>query len=188
MRIETTTGWLEGVERAVSQNCDDRPPDVTVDLLVIHGISLPPGEFGGPWISALFTNTLDCGVHPYFSHLRDLKVSSHLLVRRDGSLIQFVPFTQRAWHAGDSLFCGQPRCNDFSVGIELEGSDDIPYESSQYQTLVEVTASLMVAYPAITEDRIVGHSDIAPQRKTDPGPVFEWPRFRAALAAVRNEE
>lgn len=176
-------GWLEGVRRAASPNCDERPPGTVIDLLVIHGISLPPGEFGGPHIEALFTNTLDPAAHPYFAEACAAPVSSHVLIRRSGEMIQFVPFDQRAWHAGASCFEQRTRCNDFSVGVELEGADDQPYEDAQYQTLAELTRALMRRYPAITPARIVGHSDIAPQRKTDPGPHFDWPRLRALLAS-----
>ncbi len=154
-----------------------------VDLLVIHGVSLPPGEFGGPWIDALFQNRLDPQAHPYFGPIAGLKVSSHLLIRRDGELIQYVDLTKRAWHAGVSSFQGRERCNDFSIGIELEGTDDLPYASSQYQVLAEVSRTILTRFPAITPDRIVGHSDIAPGRKTDPGPAFDWERYRRLLAA-----
>lgn len=160
-----------------SPNCDDRPAGTTIDLLVIHGISLPPGEFGGDAITALFTNQLDPKAHPYFQQIVDLKVSAHVLIRRDGEVIQYVPFKKRAWHAGESSFQGKSRCNDYSIGIELEGADTVPYEPAQYQQLVQLTRVLMRVYPGITQERIVGHSDIAPERKTDPGPAFDWKYF-----------
>ena len=176
-------GWLSPARRVVSPNCDERPGSCPADLLVIHGISLPPGEFGGPWIDALFTNVLDVDAHPYFREIEDLRVSSHLLIRRDGEVVQYVPFDRRAWHAGKSCFDGRERCNDFSIGIELEGSDDRPYEPVQYEVLADVCRVLFGAYSSLSPQRIVGHCDIAPDRKTDPGPYFEWPRLRALLAA-----
>ncbi|SFF51393.1 AmpD protein [Fontimonas thermophila] len=177
-------GWLVGVRRVLSPNCDERPDPQDISLLVIHGISLPPGEFGGPWIDALFTNTLDAGAHPYFAAIAQLRVSAHLCIRRDGGLTQYVPFLRRAWHAGVSCFEGRSRCNDFSIGIELEGTDTRPYTARQYARLAAVTRRLLAAYPRITPARIVGHSDIAPGRKTDPGPAFDWTRYRRALASV----
>jgi N-acetyl-anhydromuramoyl-L-alanine amidase len=177
MKINLTTGLLEDVKFIPSPNYDERQADTVIKLLVIHGISLPPGEFGGPYIEALFTNTLDPSGHPYFQQVADLKVSAHLLIRRDGSIIQFVLFSQKAWHAGISSFQGKEGCNEYSIGIELEGTDTYPYTPEQYQQLAEVTRLLMHTYPAITQDRIVGHSDIAPGRKTDPGPVFDWQHF-----------
>lgn len=174
-------GWLDGVRRLPSPNCDARPSECGIDLLVVHGISLPPGEFGGDAIIDLFMNRLDPAAHPYFREIEGLKVSAHVLVRRDGELIQFVSFAERAWHAGQSSFCGRERCNDFSVGIELEGTDDLPYSDSQYVQLAAVVAALQACYPRITTDRIVGHADIAPGRKTDPGPAFDWKRFRELL-------
>jgi len=166
------------VERATfvdSPNRDERPPGATIRLAVIHGISLPPGEFGGDGIVELFTNRLDPSAHPYYATIGDLRVSSHFLVRRDGTLLQFVPCTQRAWHAGPSCWNGVERCNDFSVGIELEGTDDTPYEEAQYATLGALLDALRARYPI---DDVVGHSDIAPGRKTDPGPAFDWSRVR----------
>ena len=174
--------WLEGATRRHSPNQDARPDPADVSLLVVHGISLPPGEFGGPWIDALFTNRLDLAAHPSFAQLGGLRVSAHLLIRRDGEIVQYVAFGARAWHAGTSCFTGRERCNDYSVGIELEGADAVPYADRQYAALVAVARALMQAYPAITTERIVGHSDVAPGRKTDPGPAFDWPRFRAGLA------
>jgi AmpD protein len=152
------------------------------ELIVIHNISLPPGEFGGDWIEALFTNRLDPAAHPYFTQVHRLRVSTHLLIRRSGVIIQFVPFHQRAWHAGKSNYCGRDQCNDFSIGIELEGTDDIDYESVQYKKLAEVIRALVAAYPSLSRDRIAGHEHIAPGRKTDPGPAFDWGRFRLLLA------
>lgn len=179
-------GWLAMAERHPSPNCDARPAGVEVDLLVVHGISLPPGRFGGPEVIELFQNRLDPAAHPYFAALDGLRVSSHLLIRRDGSLLQFVPLERRAWHAGVSRFRGRERCNDFSVGVELEGTDDMAYETVQYQRLAQVTALLMARYPAISEARITGHADVAPGRKTDPGAAFDWPRFRCLLRAQRG--
>lgn len=153
-----------------------------ISLLVIHGISLPAGEFGGPWIERLFLGRLEAGMHPELADLVSLKVSAHLLIRRDGKIIQFVPFKRRAWHAGVSVFQDRPRCNDYSIGIELEGTDASPYADIQYARLITVTRALMRAYPAITRDRVVGHCDIAPERKTDPGPAFDWSRLRCGLA------
>jgi AmpD protein len=182
MKLDSQTGWLEGdVCLSPSPNCDDRPAGEVVDLLVVHGISLPPGEFGGPYIDALFTNTLDENAHPYFKEIAGLRVSSHLLIRRDGEVVQYVPFTKRAWHAGVSCFDGRERCNDFSIGIELEGCDDAPYEPVQYQRLAELVRLLMAEFPALTSERIAGHCDIAPGRKSDPGSCFDWPHFRSLL-------
>lgn len=183
MKINAQTGWLEGDVRLLpSPNCDDRAPGEVVDLLVVHGICLPPGEFGGPYIDELFTNRLDENAHPYFKQIAGLQVSAHLLICRDGEVVQYVPFTQRAWHAGVSCFAGRERCNDFSIGIELEGCDDLPYERVQYQRLAELTQLLMVVFPAIKPERVAGHCDIAPGRKSDPGPCFDWSYFRSLLA------
>ena len=167
-------GLAEGVPFIVSPNCDNRPAGSAIDLLVIHNISLPPGEFGGPGIVDLFTNTLDPAAHPYYREIAGLTVSAHFLIRRDGELIQFVACGKRAWHAGESSWCGRRRCNDFSIGIELEGADDVPFEDVQYARLAELTLALKGKY-AIAD--IVGHADIAPGRKTDPGPRFEWARL-----------
>ncbi|HET7649925.1 MAG TPA: 1,6-anhydro-N-acetylmuramyl-L-alanine amidase AmpD [Gammaproteobacteria bacterium] len=180
--VETETGALSGARQLASPHCDDRPAQAGIDLLVIHGISLPPRQFGGVWIEDFFLGHLRADVHPYFESIAPQRVSAHLLIRRDGEVVQFVPFQRRAWHAGVSIFEGRTACNDFSIGIELEGCDDIPYEATQYNALDAVTHALMQAYPAITPQRIVGHSDIAPGRKTDPGPAFDWPRFRGRLA------
>lgn len=164
-----------------SPNRDPRPEGCRPDLVVVHGISLPPGEFGGPWIDQLFTNALPAGAHPYFRDIAGLRVSSHLLVRRDGELVQYVPLHERAWHAGASCFGGRTACNDFSIGIELEGADDVPYEPVQYEQLAAVIHALRDAYPELARAPVVGHSDIAPGRKTDPGPAFEWLRLRRLL-------
>jgi AmpD protein len=173
--------WLKRAHRVPSPNCDARPDPDDISLLVIHGISLPPGRFGGPWIDALFTNTLDPAADPFFASICQLRVSAHLCIRRSGRVTQYVPFSQRAWHAGVSVFDGRERCNDFSIGIELEGTDTTPYTARQYAQLARVSAALLRAYPRISLDRVVGHCDIAPGRKTDPGAAFDWPRFRAAL-------
>lgn len=176
-------GWLRGVRRLESDNANERPAGAQgeISLLVIHNISLPPGRFGGGFIEALFLNTLDCSLHPYFECLRELHVSAHLLIDRRGRLTQFVPFARRAWHAGESCFEGRSACNDFSIGIELEGTDERPYTRAQYRSLQRVTRKLLHHYPALTVAGIVGHADIAPGRKTDPGAAFDWTGFRAAL-------
>ena len=177
----TLAGWLEGAARCPSPNCNARPDPSDISLLVIHNISLPPGEYGTGCVQEFFCNELDCDAHPYFDEIRGMEVSSHLLIERDGSLTQFVSFDQRAWHAGVSEFCGRDNCNDFSIGIELEGCDTEAYTDAQYSSLTAVTGELMRTYPAITRDRITGHSNIAPGRKTDPGPAFDWGRFLAML-------
>ncbi len=182
-QVDISTGLISGVESRPSPHHDERPAGTAIDLLVIHSISLPPGEFGGPWIEQLFLGTLPKDAHPYFKDIAGLKVAAHLLIRRDGSLIQFVPFHKRAWHAGASNYQGREACNDFSIGIEIEGDDSTPYAAPQYQALACVTAALIQAYPGITTARIVGHSDIAPGRKTDPGPAFDWARYRDILAS-----
>jgi len=179
--IDTDRGLLELARHEPSPNCDDRPHGVEPDLIVVHGISLPPGEFGGPWIDQLFTNALPPDGHPYFAEVAGLRVSSHLLIRRSGEIVQYVPFQRRAWHAGVSAWAGRERCNDYSIGIELEGADHSPYESTQYAMLARVIAVLCRCYPCLTPDRVVGHSDIAPGRKTDPGPAFDWPRLRSLV-------
>ena len=148
---------------------------------MVHGISLPPGEFGGPWIDALFTNALPADGHPGFAEVAGLRVSAHALVRRDGGIVQYVPFQRRAWHAGESRWQGRERCNDYSIGIELEGTDASAYEPAQYAALARLVARLCRAYPTLSPDRIVGHSDVAPGRKTDPGIAFDWPLLRALV-------
>lgn len=183
MKPGTWPGWLDRARRCPSPNQDDRPPDSEVNLLVIHGISLPPGEYGGPWIDRLFLNDLPADAHPYFADIHQLRVSTHLLIRRDGERVQYVPLQRRAWHAGHSCFEGHERCNDFSIGIELEGSDDTPYTEAQYRVLAETIREIQHYFPAISDRRITGHSDIAPGRKTDPGPAFDWPHLQRLLAS-----
>ena len=171
-------GWCSGVARIPSPNFDARSAGAGVDLLVIHNISLPPGRFGGSYIADLFCNRLDCDAHPYFDQLRALKVSAHFLIRRDGAVQQFVSANDRAWHAGVSSFYGRERCNDFSIGIELEGTDFEPFESAQYQALTDLTHALCARYPLRD---VAGHEHIAPGRKTDPGPFFDWAHYRKSL-------
>ena len=181
MKLEVCDGWLNGALRVESPNCDERPEGVIVSLLVIHNISLPPGQFGGDNIESLFCNQLDASRHPYFETICDLRVSAHLLIDREGAITQFVPFHRRAWHAGVSCFDGVEKCNDFSIGIELEGTDDLPYTDRQYETLEQVTSAVCRTYPRITPQRITGHEHIAPGRKTDPGPAFDWQRYLSRL-------
>lgn len=175
------SGWLEPSRYCPSPNYGHRPDDGSVDLLVIHNISLPPECFGGPFIEAFFCNRLDPALHPYFSTIAGLQVSAHCLIDREGEVTQFVSFHDRAWHAGQSSFAGRSDCNDFSIGIELEGADHTPYTDPQYRSLAQITRLLIKQYPGITGERIVGHSDIAPARKTDPGPAFDWHRYRRLL-------
>lgn len=184
MKVDIPSGLLQGARFVASPHCDARPAGSVIDLLVLHGVSLPPGEFGGPWIERLFLGQLPPDAHPYFAHVASLKVAPHLLIRRDGELLQFVPFHKRAWHAGASNFHGREACNDFSIGVEIEGADTVAYEPAQYSRLAEVSAALMQAYPGISSSHIVGHSDIAPGRKTDPGPAFDWARYRDVLASL----
>jgi AmpD protein len=179
----TADGFAAGARFIASPNCDARPPGSAIELIVVHAISLPPGEFGGEGVIELFTNRLDPGAHPYYAGIAGLRVSAHFFVRRDGALIQFVPCALRAWHAGASSWRGRARCNDFSVGIELEGTDEAPFEEAQYATLAALTRALAARYPVAD---IVGHSDIAPGRKTDPGPHFDWARCRRALVRGKN--
>ncbi len=181
MRYSIEQGWLQGARRAPSPNFGPRPGSGAVELLVVHNISLPPRCYGGDCIERFFTNRLDWDEHPYFDEIRGVEVSAHLLVRRDGEVVQFVNFGDRAWHAGESCFAGRSNCNDFSVGIELEGADDDPYTDAQYAALSAVTRLLVAHYPQMSTENIVGHSDIAPGRKTDPGPAFDWQRYRQAL-------
>ena len=183
MRVDPASGLLEGVRFVESPNQDARPADCDIDLVVLHNISLPPGEYGTGWVERLFCNDIPAGVHPYLDEVRDLRVSAHLLIDREGGITQFVPFHRRAWHAGVSCHQGRERCNDFSIGIELEGSDEVPYEAVQYERLVGVLQALFAAYPRLGPDRITGHEHIAPGRKTDPGPAFDW-----ALLAARLEK
>jgi AmpD protein len=180
-KVDKANGLLEPARLCASPNCDERPDGAEPTMIVVHGISLPPGQFGGPEIEALFTNTLDWDADPYFGEIRGLEVSSHLLIRRDGSVVQFVPFDARAWHAGESCFRGRHCCNDFSIGIELEGEDETPYDDRQYDAVQGVILALCDAYPAISPREIAGHSDIAPGRKTDPGPAFDWFRLYDGL-------
>ena len=183
MHIEPEHGLLAGARQVPSPNHDERPAGSVPELIVVHCISLPPGCFGGPHIERLFTNCLDPGEHPYFEEICGLEVSAHALIRRDGEVVQFVPFHRRAWHAGPSCYAGRERCNDFSVGIELEGTDDGTYEAVQYERLAELVRALGTAYPGLADAPLVGHSDIAPGRKTDPGPGFDWARLGALLGA-----
>lgn len=169
-------GWMLSARHAVSPHCDARAQDMTLDLIVIHAISLPPEEFGGSFIDELFLGTLDTTAHPYFKDINGLRVSSHLLIRRDGEVVQYVPFHLRAWHAGLSSYQGRERCNDFSVGIELEGSDNQEFTDAQYTSLNTCLKSLFATYPTLSREHVTGHSDIAPGRKTDPGPYFDWDR------------
>ena len=169
--------WLLDVRRVPSPNQDSRAAGTRIDAIVIHGISLPPKEYGGPYIDQLFTNRLEGGAHPYFADIVDLRVSAHVLIDRTGQITQYVPFSARARHAGQSELCGRPDCNEFSIGIELEGCDDEPYADCQYRTLAEIVKVLRAGWPDITRDRIVGHADVAPDRKTDPGPAFDWDYF-----------
>ena len=174
-------GWCEQARRVPSPHHNERIGPGDISLLVIHGISLPPGEFGGPWIDDLFLGRLDPDVHPYFVGIHQLRVSAHCLIRRDGELVQYVPFTARAWHAGVSSWEGREACNDFSIGIELEGTDELPFSDVQYEGLVGLSWAISDQYPEVTASRIVGHCDIAPGRKTDPGTSFEWQRYRGML-------
>jgi AmpD protein len=189
--LSIAAGFLAGVRCVESPNCDDRPGNAEPELVVIHGISLPPGHYGGPWIEGLFMNTLPAEADPYFQAIHHLRVSSHVLIARDGGLTQYVPFGLRAWHAGPSFWRGRGACNDFSIGIELEGTDDEPYDERQYTALAGLIATLQQNYPSLAEGWIAGHSDIAPGRKTDPGPAFDWQRLERALrargAAFRRE-
>ena len=181
IKLDPHNEWLEHVRRLPSPNCDERPAGTAIDLLVIHAISLPPRQYGGPYIDQLFTNTLDVPAHPYFSEIKDLRVSPHLLINRKGQVSQYVPFTKRAWHSGESEFKGRQVCNDFSIGIELEGCDEEPFEKIQYERVAGITDILRAHWSAISRQRIVGHSDIAPARKTDPGPAFDWDYFFSLL-------
>ncbi len=183
MELDRKRGLLIGARQMPSPNFDERPAGVEPDLLVIHNISLPPGQFGGSDIDALFCNCLDPAAHPYFSEISMLRVSSHLLVRRDGEVVQYVPLHKRAWHAGVSCYRGREGCNDFSIGIELEGTDDTPYDPRQYTVLVDLAALLVSTWPGL-KGNIVGHSDIAPGRKTDPGAAFDWSILKH-LSALR---
>ena len=177
-------GWLKNARAVPSPNFNSRPPSAEISLLVIHNISLPPGQFTGTEVEDFFCNRLDCSTHPYFAQIADLKVSSHLFIRRDGQLVQFVSLFDRAWHAGRSVFEGQVECNDFGIGVELEGTDDLEYTPAQYNCLIQVSRQLLALFPAITADRIVGHNHIAPGRKTDPGPAFDWQFYLSHLTVL----
>lgn len=181
MSIDNQSGKLRNVSFIESPNCDERSSEKDINLIVVHGISLPPNEFGGDGVQQLFTNQLDPAEHPYYKSIHQLKVSAHAFIRRDGEIIQFVPFHKRAWHAGLSEYKGRCQCNDFSIGIELEGADDIPYTSSQYSALTSLINALWQAYPHIQKEDLVGHSDIAPGRKTDPGESFDWQKLHDLL-------
>jgi AmpD protein len=182
--VHAATGLLTRTRQVLSPHWDERPAGCLPELIVVHGISLPPGEYGGPWIEQLFCGGLSPTAHPYFGEIATLRVSAHALVRRDGAVLQFVPFGLRAWHAGQSSWQGRSACNDFSIGIELEGSDDSAYEPEQYQALGALVPALCAAYPTLARERVVGHSDIAPGRKRDPGAAFDWERLRALLASA----
>jgi AmpD protein len=179
--VDKATGLLDPAQFCESPNHDDRPGNADPALIIIHGISLPPGQFGGREVEQLFTNRLDWDAHPFFAEIRGLEVSAHLFIRRDGSVIQFVPLTKRAWHAGASCFRGRECCNDYSIGIELEGADETPYDDRQYPVLQGVIRAICAAFPAITARTLAAHSDIAPGRKTDPGPAFDWLRLYDGL-------
>lgn len=182
MNLQVENGWLQGVCHCPSPNFNQRPAGIAISLLVIHNISLPPGEFGAGYVQAFFQNKLDSTRHDYFKTIADVKVSSHLFIERTGKITQFVSFEDRAWHAGASTFDGVPDCNNYSIGIELEGVDDVAYTELQYLALAKITRTLFDRYPALNATRIVGHSQIAPERKTDPGPAFDWDYFQRLLA------
>lgn len=181
MSLQIEEGWLTEVEHCPSPNFNYRPQNVTPRLLVIHNISLPPAQFGGGYIKDFFLNRLNSATHPYFETIKAMQVSAHLLIERDGQMVQFVSFDQRAWHAGASEYYGATECNDFSIGIEMEGTDDIPYTDRQYHQLAKVTDALLRYYPQMLPEHITGHSDIAPERKTDPGIAFNWDYFKRLL-------
>ena len=183
LKVEPVTGLITGARQVLSPHHDGRPSGAVPELIVVHGISLPPNEFGGPWIDRLFTGDLPPDTHPVFAALTGpgRRVSAHALIRRDGQIVQYVPFGERAWHAGVSEYQGRAACNDFSIGIELEGADLIPYTEPQYASLAALIRGLLAAYPTLSRERIAGHNDVAPGRKTDPWPVFEWQRLRQLL-------
>jgi AmpD protein len=181
-QIDSTTGLLLAARQVLSPHWDTRPRGVLPDLIVVHGISLPPGQFGGPWIDRLFCGNLPASADPSFAAIAPLRVSAHCVIDRDGNTSQYVPFTARAWHAGESSYRGRAACNDFSIGIELEGTDEVPYTGPQYEALASLIVALCAVYPTLSIERLAGHSDVAPGRKSDPGPLFEWPRLRALLA------
>jgi len=179
--VISSEGWLDAAAHCPSPNFNSRPNGQEISLLVIHNISLPPGEFGTGCVNDFFCNQLDSSLHPYFETIAELRVSAHLFIDRTGKVTQFVPFAARAWHAGASVFNGIENCNDYSIGIELEGCDNIAYTDAQYKALTDVTRQLLATYPAITHEHIVGHCDIAPGRKTDPGEAFDWAHFHFLL-------
>lgn len=184
-QFQVIDGCLQGATQIPSPNYNQRPEHSDIQLVVIHNISLPPSQFGGGYIEQFFQNQLDWDAHPYFKTIEGMQVSTHLLILRSGEVLQFVNFKDRAWHAGRSSYMALPECNDYSIGIELEGSDDTDFEPIQYQTLAEVVKTLQQAYPKIAH-HIAGHSDIAPGRKTDPGPHFRWSHFRALLQQAKS--
>jgi N-acetyl-anhydromuramoyl-L-alanine amidase len=186
MKFSIANNLLSGARLLESPNQSERPADTEIDLLVIHNISLPPGEYGNRCIDQLFCNQLDAESHPFFEEIADLKVSSHLLIDRQGGVTQYVPFDRKAWHAGESVYSGRSNCNDFSIGIELEGSDFEAFAEAQYDSLILITNLLLEVYPCLILDRIVGHSDIAAGRKTDPGPFFNWAKVKSALKQAGN--
>ena len=183
LKVDAGSGLLLNARQVLSPHCDARPANATAQLIVVHGISLPPGQFGGPYIDQLFCGNLDWDAHPYFRQIQGLRASAHVVIRRDGVPTQYVPFSARAWHAGVSQYLGRSACNDFSIGIELEGTDETPYSDAQYQTLTDLIVALLAAYPSLSPEHLARHSDIAPGRKSDPGPAFDFARLRAALSA-----
>ncbi len=186
LKLDSDTGLVQEARKLVSPNYDQRPNPDDISLLVIHNISLPPGQFGGSEVEQFFCNNLDCESDSYFTQIQDLKVSSHFYIRRDGELVQFVPVHERAWHAGESCYEGRERCNDYSVGIELEGTDDMPYTDKQYGCLAGLVRCLIDACPGMSEQGIAGHSDIAPGRKTDPGEYFDWSRLHQMIESNKR--
>ncbi|MGH8294666.1 MAG: 1,6-anhydro-N-acetylmuramyl-L-alanine amidase AmpD [Steroidobacteraceae bacterium] len=186
LQVEPATGLLAGVRQVFSPHYDARPKGAAPELFVVHGISLPAGEFGGPWIDHLFAGDLRADAHPSFGDTAGLRVSAHAVIRRDGAITQYVPFGMRAWHAGQSQYQGRTGCNDFSIGIELEGTDETPYTDPQYESLAGLLEALLAAYRTLAAQRITGHSDISPGRKSDPGPAFQWARLRALLGCPRS--
>lgn len=185
LQVEPATGLLARTRQVLSPHCDARPKGAAAELIVVHGISLPAGEFGGPWIDHLFAGDLSPDAHPALRDVSALRVSAHAVIGRDGTITQYVPFGMRAWHAGHSEYQGRSGCNDFSIGIELEGTDAIPYTDAQYESLTALVRALLATYPTLSAEQITGHSDIAPGRKTDPGPAFDWTRLRRLLAEHR---
>lgn len=186
--VNVESGLIAPARQCAIPNKDARPDTAALSAVILHGISLPPGEYGGDAVESLFLNTIDWDAHPYFQEIRGMEVSAHLFIRRDGELIQFVPFSERAWHAGTSAFRGVDRCNDFSIGIELEGEDNTAYDSRQYPVIAGVLQALVDAYPGISVRDIAGHCDIAPGRKTDPGPAFDWLRLYDELGEQQEKQ